>query len=138
MGRVFEQYVDSARVFSCAKCRAHLSRSEDIISKVRSTHKSRGTLGYTKSDNTPQNFQGTSGKAYLFDDAYVASSLAPVRPPEERVLMTGLHIVLDLYCNTCSLTPRLFSCSQKEAHEASEKYKEGKFILELAKTDQSP
>ena len=25
---------------------------------------------------------------------------------------------------------------QKEAHNASEKYKEGKFILELAKTDQ--
>ncbi|RMX67620.1 hypothetical protein KXD40_002718 [Peronospora effusa] len=59
MGRVFEEYVDSARIFRCAKCNAHLARNEDIISK-------------------------------------------------------------------------------KEAHNASEKYKEGKFILELAKTDQLP
>lgn len=22
-------------------------------------------------------------------------------PPEERTLMTGLHVVADLYCNTC-------------------------------------
>lgn len=32
----------------------------------------------------------------------------------------------------------LVAYMQKEAHEASEKYKEGKFILELAKTDQLP
>jgi hypothetical protein len=64
-----------------------------------------------------QNFQGTSGKAYLFDSAYVGggcmegveiSSDSPwgrvnvcTGPPEERVLMTGLHVVVDLYCNTC-------------------------------------
>ncbi|KAF4317571.1 hypothetical protein BBO99_00006803 [Phytophthora kernoviae] len=51
------------------------------------------------------------------------------------MLMTGLHVVLDLYCNTC-WSP--VGWKYKEAHEASEKYKEGKFILELAKTDQLP
>ncbi|KUF80852.1 yippee 3 protein [Phytophthora nicotianae] len=76
MGRVFEEYVDSSRVFRCAKCNAHLARNEDIISK---------------------NFQGTSGKAYLFDTAVNVCT----GPPEERMLMTGLHVVLDLYCNTC-------------------------------------
>ncbi|KAF1785129.1 Yippee/Mis18 [Phytophthora cactorum] len=125
MGRVFEEYVDSSCVFRCAKCSAHLARNEDIISK---------------------NFQGTSGKAYLFDTAVNVCT----GPPEERMLMTGLHVVLDLYCNTCwTVLTELGSLllifwlvvdayTQKEAHNASEKYKEGKFILELAKTDQLP
>ncbi|ETI56882.1 hypothetical protein F441_00745 [Phytophthora nicotianae CJ01A1] len=78
-----------------------------------------------------QNFQGTSGKAYLFDTAVNVCT----GPPEERMLMTGLHVVLDLYCNTC-WSP--VGWKYKEAHNASEKYKEGKFILELAKTDQLP
>jgi hypothetical protein len=34
MGRVFEVYVESSRLFRCAKCNAHLARNEDIISKV--------------------------------------------------------------------------------------------------------
>lgn len=34
MGRVFEVFLDSAKVFRCAKCRAHLSCAEEIISKV--------------------------------------------------------------------------------------------------------
>ncbi|KAG7392005.1 hypothetical protein PHYPSEUDO_002711 [Phytophthora pseudosyringae] len=110
MGRVFEEFVDSSRVFRCGKCHAHLARNEDIISK---------------------NFQGTSGKAYLFDSAVNVCT----GPPEERMLMTGLHVVLDLFCNTC-WSP--VGWKYKEAHNASEKYKEGKFILELAKTDQLP
>ncbi|KAL7994422.1 putative EH domain, EF-hand domain pair, WD40/YVTN repeat-like-containing domain superfamily [Plasmopara halstedii] len=110
MGRVFEMYVDSSRIFCCGNCNAHLARNEDIISK---------------------NFQGTSGKAYLFDTAVNVCT----GPPEERMLMTGLHVVLDLYCNTC-WSP--VGWKYREAHNASEKYKEGKFILELAKTNQSP
>lgn len=34
MGRVFEVFLDSPKVFRCAKCRAHLSCAEEIISKV--------------------------------------------------------------------------------------------------------
>ncbi|CAI5728245.1 unnamed protein product [Hyaloperonospora brassicae] len=108
MGRVFEEFVDSSCVFRCAECHAHLARNEDIISKK---------------------FQGTSGKAYLFGAAVNVCT----GPPEERMLMTGLHVVLDLYCNTCW---SVVGWKYKEAHNASEKYKEGKFILELAKTDQ--
>lgn len=37
MGRVFEEFVESTRVFRCAKCNAHLARNEDIISKVASS-----------------------------------------------------------------------------------------------------
>ena len=80
-------------------------------------------------------------------------------PSEERILITGLHTVCDIYCNVCqtvlgwkyvshSCTPeihlaawlisvaaRLTSAaspcvSQEEAFEESQKYKEGKFIVE--------
>lgn len=35
---------------------------------------------------------------YLFISCSVNVSTGP---PEERTLMTGLHVVADLYCNTC-------------------------------------
>ena len=88
-------------------------------------------------------------------------------PKEERLLMTGLHTVADIYCTCCNttlgwkyvrfdrhpvclteLTAHLpctasacmdpneapFWCSlQERAFEESQKYKEGKFILEKAK-----
>ena len=57
-------------------------------------------------------------------------------PKEDRVLITGLHTVADVYCNCCQ------SClgwKYVEAFEESQKYKEGKCIIEKAKmvTDQA-
>ena len=90
-------------------------------------------------------------------------------PKEERLLMTGLHTVADIYCTCCNTvlgwkyvrhmastpqqTPGLTSClqctvvyfenacgeafvyddTQERAFEESQKYKEGKYILEKAK-----
>lgn len=69
---------------------------------------------------------------------------------EERVLLTGLHAVADIYCECCKtplgwkyvshrrvLSTRAikftFSFRQQEhAFESSQKYKEGKYIIELA------
>lgn len=73
---------------------------------------------------------------------------------EERVLLTGLHAVADIYCECCKtplgwkyvsywLQSRIFerlntnqsnfcSHSQEHAFESSQKYKEGKYIIELA------
>lgn len=52
------------------------------------------------------------------------------------------QLVMKLYCTDLEYILLLLLCGgtyiQKEAHNASEKYKEGKFILELAKTDQLP
>ncbi|KIZ06423.1 Protein yippee-like protein [Monoraphidium neglectum] len=54
-------------------------------------------------------FHSKLGRAYLFDD--VVNVVAG--PLEERLMTTGMHIV-----------------RSEEAHEASQKYKERKFILE--------
>lgn len=73
-------------------------------------------------------------------------------PAEERVLLTGLHAVADIYCECCKTTlgwkyvsladddppPAMidrvgfFNYFQEHAFESSQKYKEGKYIIELA------
>ncbi|XP_024944165.1 protein yippee-like 1 isoform X2 [Cephus cinctus] len=50
-------------------------------------------------------------------------------PAEERVLLTGLHAVADIYCECCKTT---LGWKYEHAFESSQKYKEGKFIIELA------
>ena len=51
-------------------------------------------------------------------------------PSENRILMTGLHTVCDIYCLTCC---DAIGWYYMEAFEESEKYKEKKFIVEKAK-----
>lgn len=68
---------------------------------------------------------------------------------EERVLLTGLHEVADIYCECCKtllgwkyvsismssmpvcVNPPRIVCFQEHAFESSQKYKEGKYIIEL-------
>uniref|UniRef100_A0A061SHD5 Protein yippee-like n=1 Tax=Tetraselmis sp. GSL018 TaxID=582737 RepID=A0A061SHD5_9CHLO len=45
-------------------------------------------------------------------------------------MTTGLHTVSDIYCNGCM---QLVGWRYDEAFEQSQKYKEGKFILERDK-----
>jgi len=101
-----------------------------------------------------QSFQGSQGRAYLFNSVVNVGC----GPAEERVLLTGLHAVADIYCESCKTTlgwkyvSTLFPPSinvvlssffsnlivvvvvstQEHAFESSQKYKEGKFIIELA------
>ena len=49
---------------------------------------------------------------------------------EDRVLMTGLHTVADIFCASCK--SRL-GWKYVEAFEPSQKYKEGRYIVEKAK-----
>ena len=44
-----------------------------------------------------QQFQGRCGKAFLFDTA----SNVYLGPKEERMLLTGMHVVADLFCVVC-------------------------------------
>ncbi|CAA6656743.1 unnamed protein product [Spirodela intermedia] len=46
---------------------------------------------------------------------------------EERLMMTGMHTVSDLFCSGCG---SLLGWKYEVAHEKSQKYKEGKFIIE--------
>ena len=51
-------------------------------------------------------------------------------PREDRVLITGLHTVADIHCITCG---QVLGWKYEVAFEESQKYKEGKYILEKAK-----
>eukprot|EP00657_Telonema_sp_P-1_P000640 TRINITY_DN1122_c0_g2_i1.p2 TRINITY_DN1122_c0_g2~~TRINITY_DN1122_c0_g2_i1.p2 ORF type:complete len:114 (-),score=19.40 TRINITY_DN1122_c0_g2_i1:279-620(-) len=104
MGKLFFEYLNGPRVYECASCHTHLADCDEIISR---------------------SFQGRHGSAYLFNDVVNVSRGVL----EERVLMTGLHTVADIYCNQCR---SVVGWTYEEAFEESQKYKEGKFILEEA------
>ena len=91
-------------MYSCSFCRAHAAYHDDIISKA---------------------FQGRHGRAYLFNDVCNVT----LGSKEDRVLMTGLHTVRDVFCASCR---SLMGWKYETAYEASQKYKEGKFIVEKA------
>ncbi len=91
-------------LYACASCGTHLALHDELISKA---------------------FSGRQGKAYLF-----RSALNTRRgKEEERQLLTGLHTVADLRCALCR---RSVGWTYVKAYELSQKYKEGKFILELS------
>ena len=71
-----------------------------------------------------QNFRGAHGKAYLFNTIVNVIEGEPV----ERSMTTGKHIVRDIFCQRCIST--IVGWKYDKAFEPSEKYKEGKYILE--------
>ena len=70
-----------------------------------------------------QSFRGQHGKAYLFNTV-VNITLGEAA---ERNMTTGRHIVRDVNCRQCKQT---VGWKYDRAYEPTEKYKEGKFILE--------
>lgn len=91
------------RTYSCIHCRAHLANHDELISKL---------------------FQGNHGRAYLFNKVMNIGCKQAV----ERELLTGLHAVADIYCDSCETT---LGWKYEQAFVASQKYKEGKYIIEL-------
>ncbi|XP_057435222.1 protein yippee-like isoform X2 [Lotus japonicus] len=71
-------------------------------------------------------FHCRHGKAYLFDK--VVNITVGVK--EERMMITGLHTVVDIFCVACG---SIVGWKYEAAYETTEKYKEGKFILERFK-----
>lgn len=53
-----------------------------------------------------------------------------IGPKEDRVLTTGLHTVCDIFCASCDDN---VGWTYLHAFEESQKYKEGKFIIEKEK-----
>lgn len=104
MGRLYLVKLDG-RTYSCKFCGSHLALFKELMSK---------------------SFHCGNGKAYLFNT--VVNVYAG--PLEERLMTTGLHTVADIYCNCCGQN---VGWKYEIAHEKSQKYKEGKFILERAK-----
>ncbi|XP_038993565.1 protein yippee-like At4g27745 isoform X1 [Hibiscus syriacus] len=93
------------RLYSCCNCRNQIALHDDVISK---------------------SFQGRNGRAILFSHAMNIM----IGPKEDRQLMTGLHTVADVYCCDCR---EVLGWKYERAFEETQKYKEGKFILEKSK-----
>jgi hypothetical protein len=105
MGQIYQEYLTGPRIYKCSSCKAHAADHADIFSK---------------------SFNGRHGRAYLFNNVVNVC----LRPKENRMLITGLHVVADIYCNCCQ---QILGWKYEEAFEEKEKYKEGKYIIEKAK-----
>ncbi|RZC46568.1 hypothetical protein C5167_039515 [Papaver somniferum] len=102
MGRLFLIELDG-RVYKCKFCRSHLALADDLVSR--------------------QSFSCRRGKAYLFNTAVNVI----VGTQEERMMLSGLHTVADIFCCSCG---QIVGWKYEAAHDKSQKYKEGKFVLE--------
>ncbi|KAF8733812.1 hypothetical protein HU200_014662 [Digitaria exilis] len=96
--------LDDARgnVYRCKHCRTDLALADDIISKGFLCH---------------------NGKAYLFDKVVNVS----VGEREDRMMMTGMHTISDIFCVRCGV---ILGWKYEAAFDSTNKYKEGKFILD--------
>ncbi|KAJ0980114.1 hypothetical protein J5N97_008369 [Dioscorea zingiberensis] len=106
MGLLFLESLPGPKIYKCSRCKAHSASHDAIMSK---------------------DFHGSYGPAYLFKSV-VNICLGPI---EERQLSTGLHIVNDIYCCSCQ---QLLGWRYEKAYEENQKYKEGKYILEITRT----
>ncbi|CAA0381786.1 unnamed protein product [Arabidopsis thaliana] len=104
MGRLFVIDLEGL-VYSCKYCQTHFAVTNDIISK---------------------SFHCKHGRAYLFDNVVNVT----VGEKEHRVMITGWHTVADIFCVSCGF---LVGWKYEIAYDKSQKYKEGKFILERFK-----
>ncbi|XP_008243868.1 PREDICTED: protein yippee-like [Prunus mume] len=101
MGRLFAISLEG-KIYSCKHCKTHLALVDDILSK---------------------SFHCRHGKAYLFHNVVNVT----LGEKEERIMITGLHTVADIFCVSCG---SMVGWRYEAAQEKSQKYKEGKFILE--------
>ncbi|CAL9775338.1 unnamed protein product [Musa acuminata subsp. burmannicoides] len=104
MGRLFLVSLEG-KIYSCKHCQAHLALVDDIVSR---------------------SFHCRHGKAYLFNK--VVNVMAGIK--EDRMMMTGLHTVSDIFCVGCGA---IVGWKYEAAHEKAQKYKEGKIVLERFK-----
>ncbi|KAG1347425.1 protein yippee-like [Cocos nucifera] len=104
MGRVFTVELDG-RIYRCRFCHTHLALAQDVVSR---------------------SFHCRRGKAYLFNRVANIS----VGDKEERMMLSGMHTVADLFCCFCGQN---VGWKYELAHDRSQKYKEGKFVLERGK-----
>ncbi|KAF8971214.1 yippee zinc-binding/DNA-binding /Mis18, centromere assembly-domain-containing protein [Flammula alnicola] len=99
------QAYDGHPTYSCSKCSAVISLQDELISK---------------------SFSGRDGRGYLMQSA----TNVKLGRREDRSLLTGIHTVADVFCLGCN--DRLGWFYHKAA-DHSQKYKEGKYLLEREK-----
>ncbi|GBG25138.1 Protein yippee [Hondaea fermentalgiana] len=95
-------------LYVCAKCGMQLTRVSLLESK---------------------NFHGNSGPAILVTNIWNFRA----GPKEKKQLITGPHTIQDTFCRGCNTR---LGWGYVNALDESQKYKEGKFILELKYVDE--
>ncbi|XP_065031596.1 protein yippee-like At4g27745 isoform X1 [Musa acuminata AAA Group] len=96
------------RVYSCSNCGNHVCLHDDIISKAFHVN------------------PGRHGRAFLFSHG----RNIVMGPKQDRLLMTGIHTVADVYCHDCG---EVLGWKYERAYEETQRYKEGKFVFEKIK-----
>lgn len=104
MGRIFLDHIGGTRLFSCANCDTILTNRSELIST---------------------RFTGATGRAFLFNKV-VNLQYSEV---QDRVMLTGRHMVRDVSCKNCNSK---LGWIYEFATEDSQRYKEGRVILERA------
>ncbi|KAL0359185.1 UNVERIFIED_CONTAM: protein yippee-like [Sesamum angustifolium] len=122
MGRVFEVTLEG-KIYSCKHCGTHLALAEDRLQGFLVRHT---LLTLFSLLSLLQSFHSRHGKAYLFNKVVNVT----LGEKEERLMMTGSHIVSDIFCVRCG---SIVGWKYETAHEKSQKYKEGKSVLERFK-----
>lgn len=94
---------NNTNIYGCRNCKTHLSTTYNIISK---------------------DYRGVTGNAYLM------SSVTNVQEGdyELRTMITGDYLVCDIFCQMCK---NIVGWKYINAERSDQRYKEGKFILEL-------
>lgn len=109
MGRIFLEHIGGSRLFSCASCDTILTNRSELIST---------------------RFTGATGRAFLFNKV-VNLNFSEV---QDRVMLTGRHMVRDVSCKNCDTK---LGWVYEFATEESQRYKEGRVILERALVTES-
>ncbi|KAH8287146.1 hypothetical protein KR054_003830 [Drosophila jambulina] len=128
MGRIFLEHLGGLKLFNCAQCHTNLTNRSQLIS-TRFT-------GATGKRGSPCNIMQcvlhnhslcdlVPGRAYLFKRV-VNLTFSNI---QERVMLTGRHMVRDVMCKNCGAK---LGWMYEFATEESQKYKEGRVILEYA------
>ncbi|KRY50819.1 Protein yippee-like 5 [Trichinella britovi] len=104
MGRLFLEHLGGTRLFSCTNCDVFLTNRSELVST---------------------RFTGATGRAFLFNKV-VNLDFGEV---QDRIMLTGRHMVRDVSCKKCKVK---LGWMYEFATDESQRYKEGRVILERA------
>ncbi|CAI8035351.1 Protein yippee-like 5 [Geodia barretti] len=104
MGRKFLDHPGGSRIYSCANCDTPLTNRGELVST---------------------RFTGATGRAFLFNKVVNLC----FSETENRIMLTGRHVVRDVTCKNCETR---LGWIYEYATEESQRYKEGRVILERA------
>ncbi|MBA0792055.1 hypothetical protein Gohar_016582 [Gossypium harknessii] len=124
MGRIFVVELDG-RSYRCKFCRTHLALPDDLVSRVPTfIFFSVSPFNESSKSRNCATFEALNRLLFRIPFSRVNITVGAL---EERVMLSGMHTVADIFCCCCG---QIVGWKYEAAHEKSQKYKEGKFVLE--------